>query len=471
MDKKKCASWAGLGFILTLLLAFNALVPGKERTVAQAHSISPVVPPRSIPPETRQQRDARLAWWREARFGMFIHWGPVSLKGTEIGWSRGAEVPVAEYDALYKQFNPTLFDADGWAAIAKQAGMKYLVITSKHHDGFALWDTKLTDYNIMNTPFHRDVLKELSAACRRHGIVFCTYHSILDWHHPDYPLGSPGGKTAKPSPNMDRYVAYLKGQLAEIVRNYGPIGIIWFDGQWEKSWNPDRGDDLYAYVRGLQPSIIINNRVGAARPRKDGKVTAETAGGDYDTPEQTIGAFQNDRPWESCITIGEQWSWKPGDKLKSIKECLQTLVLCAGGDGNLLLNVGPMPDGRIEPRQVERLKEIGRWMEANGRTIYGTRGGPFKPGAWGASTYKGNSIFVHVFDWPDSGLVLPLIGKKVVSWDVLTGGRCEVEQDAQGIRITVPKEFRQDIDTLIELKLDGPAAYIAPIAVTATTRG
>ncbi len=149
--------------------------------------------------------------------------------------------------------------------------MKYIVITSKHHDGFCIWDTKLTDYNIMNTPFHRDILKELSAACRKQGIVFSTYHSILDWHHPDYPLGSPGGKTEKPGANMDRYVAYLKGQLAEIIKNYGPVGIMWFDGQWEKPWNPDRGQDLYDYVRGLQPSIIINNRVGVG-PAGEGRL-------------------------------------------------------------------------------------------------------------------------------------------------------------------------------------------------------
>ena len=434
-----------------LLIPFLAGSPGASSTLAAV--------------ETPQERDARLAWWREARFGMFIHWGPVSLKGTEIGWSRGADVPVAEYDQLYKKFNPTRFDADAWAITAKRAGMKYLVITSKHHDGFSIWDTKLSDYNIMKTPFHRDVLKELSAACRKHGIVFCTYHSILDWYHPDYPLGSPGGKTAKTSPNMGRYVAFLKGQVAELIRNYGPLGIMWFDGEWEKPWNPGRGQDLYNFVRGLQPSIIVNNRVGSARAGMEGTTAPGAFGGDYDTPEQKVGNFQTDRPWESCITICEQWSWKPNDKLKSLKECLQTLVLCAGGDGNLLLNVGPMPDGRIEPRQVDRLNEIGRWLVANGRSIYGTRGGPFKPGAWGASTHKGNSIFIHVFQWPEGALVLPQIGRKVVSSKVLTGGQVEVEQNARGVRIAVPKEFRQDIDTLIELKLDGPASEIAPTAV------
>jgi alpha-L-fucosidase len=417
------------------------------------------------PAESREQREGRLAWWREARFGMFIHWGPVSLKGTEIGWSRGAEVPAAEYDQLYKKFNPTEFNADAWVRIAKQAGMKYIVITSKHHDGFCIWDTKLTDYSIMNTPFRRDVLRELAAACRKHGIVFCTYHSILDWHHPDYPLGSPGGKTEKPSPNMDRYNAFLKGQVAELIKNYGPLGIMWFDGEWEKPWNAERGLDLYNWVRGLQPSIIVNNRVGSARAGMEGTTAQGAFGGDYDTPEQKVGNFQTGRPWESCITICEQWSWKPNDKLKSLKECLQTLVLCAGGDGNLLLNVGPMPDGRIESRQVDRLKEIGQWLGANGRSIYGTRGGPFKPGVWGASTHKDNSIFVHVFQWPGGGLALPPIGRKIVSWKVMTGGPAEIKQDARGVRIVVPKEFHQYADTLIELKLDGPASEIAPVAI------
>jgi alpha-L-fucosidase len=452
------------GRIFSLGIFFFLFLAGMLISLSTAASSG--ASPGLTPGETPNEREARLAWWREARFGMFIHWGPVTLKGTEIGWSRGAEVPAAEYDQLYKKFNPTLFDAEAWVRVAKQAGMKYIVITSKHHDGFCIWDTKLTDYNIMNTPFHRDILKELAAACRKQDIVFSTYHSILDWHHPDYPTDSPDGKAEKPSANMDRYVAYLKGQLAEIIRNYGPLGIMWFDGQWEKPWNPDRGQDLYNYVRGLQPSIIINNRVGSAkRPGKDGSITAETAGGDYDTPEQEIGNFQNDRPWESCITICEQWSWKPNDKLKSFKECLQTLIRCAGGDGNLLLNVGPMPDGRIEPRQVDRLKEIGQWLDAYGQTIYETRGGPFKPGTWGASTYKGDSIYVHVFDWPERGLVLPPVGKKVVSWKPLMGGQADVKQDGHGISIKVAKEFRKDIDTLVELKLDGPASEITPVAV------
>ncbi len=415
----------------------------------------------SLPPVPTPPPPVDLEWWREARFGLFVHWGPVSLKGTEIGWSRGAEVPEAEYDALYRSFDPTRFDARAWARTAKAAGMKYLVITSKHHDGFCLWDSQYTDYDIRATPFGRDVLKQLSAACRREGIVFCTYYSILDWWHPDYPLGSPGGKSQKSSPNMDRYNAYLKNQVAELIRNYGPLGILWFDGEWESPWNPDRALDLYRYCRQLQPSIIVNNRVGKGREDMAGTTATGAFGGDYDTPEQQVGKFQIDRPWESCITLCQQWAWKPNDQLKSLKECLQTLVTCAGGDGNLLLNVGPMPDGRIEPRQVERLLEVGKWLKRYGKSVYATRGGPFKPGAWGVSTHQGRMIYVHVLAWPGGEtLALPAIERRVVKASLLTSGNVTCTQTAQGIELRVPAKSRQAIDTIVKLQLDGPASTI-----------
>ncbi len=409
--------------------------------------------------------EANLQWWREARFGLFIHWGPVSLKGTEIGWSRGAQVPTEEYDQLYKQFNPTRFDADEWAQIARDAGMKYLVITSKHHDGFCIWDTKLTDYNIMHTPFGRDILKELSAACKKHGLVFCTYHSICDWHHPDYPLGSPGGKTQKPNPNMDRYNLYLKNQVAELIQNYGPLGILWFDGEWERPWSQERGIDLYRYVRSLQPSIIINNRVGVGRAGMEGSTAAGAFGGDYDTPEQRIGKFQKDRPWETNMTICQQWAWKPNDPMKSLTECIQTLVRVVGGDGNFLLNVGPMPDGRIEPRQVDRLREMGQWLRQYGASIYGTRGGPYKTTAQVASTHTGNTIYVHILAWPGDAIVLPALRKRVTDSSLLTGGTVSVRQTKDALEIRVPTQERRPIDTIVRLELDGPAAEIEPMAI------
>jgi len=379
-----------------------------------------------------------IAKWQQMRFGMFIHWGPVSLKGTEIGWSRGAQIPIEEYDNLYKQFNPVKFNADEWVKTAKDAGMKYIVLTTKHHDGFCLFDTKQTDYNIMNSPFKRDVVKELAAACKKQGIAFGTYYSVCDWHHPDFPRGSPGGKSRKPNPNLDRYEQYLRKQVEELIRNYGPLLTLWFDVPQE--FNAERGMGLVKWVRSLQPDIVINNRSGCA--------------GDYDTPEQRIGKMQTGRPWETCMTICRQWAWKPNDNMKSLKECLQTLIRTAGGDGNLLLNVGPMPDGQIEARQVQRLKEMGQWLQKYGESVYGTRGGPFPRADWGGATYKGDTIYLHVLDPNLETLKLPPIAKKIVGSSVLTGGTATVKQTAESIEISVPKADRQEIDTIVVLKLN-----------------
>jgi alpha-L-fucosidase len=397
--------------------------------------------------ETPEKRDARLQWWRDARFGMFIHWGPVSIRGTEIGWSRGAQVPVAEYDSLYKQFDPKRFDADEWVRIAKAAGMKYVVFTSKHHDGFCMFDTKQTDFNVMNSPFHRDVCKELAEACRRQGLRFCTYHSVCDWHHPDFPLTSPGGSVRREASDLDRYNAYLKAQVKELITQYGPLGIMWFDVP--QMFDGGRGKDLLAYTRSLQPDIIVNNRSGG--------------GGDYGTPEQHIGGFNMKEPWETCMTICNQWAWKPDDPMKSLDECLRALVFSAGGDGNLLFNVGPMPTGEIEPRQVARLRGMGRWLDANGESIYGTRGGPYRPTKALASTCKGNVVYLHIFNTPGDSLTLPPLPKTVLSASILGGGTTEFRQTPEALTISLPAQARPPIDTIVKLTLDGPAIDIAPI--------
>jgi alpha-L-fucosidase len=408
--------------------------------------------------------DHRLDWWRRARFGMFIHWGPVSLKGTEIGWSRGARVPVAEYDNLYRSFNPTRFDAGDWVATARAAGMKYLVITAKHHDGFCLWDSALTDYDIMATPFARDVLAELAAECARQGIRFCVYYSICDWHHPDYPTDSPGGRGVKPSPDLDRYARYLKGQLKELAEGYGPLGLVWFDGEWEKPWTVQRGDDLYRFTRSLQPDIIVNNRVNKARDGTAGTTRQDVANpGDYDTPEQRIGAFNRDRTWETCMTICRQWAWKPDDQMKSLEACIHALVRTAGGDGNLLFNVGPMPDGRIEPRQARRLEEMGAWLDTYGQSIYGTRGGPLLPGPFGVSTCRGRRVYLHILDWPDDEVLLPPLPGKIKRASVLTGGDVAIAFRPDGTVLSLPADQRDAIDTIIALDLDRSAEAIPPI--------
>lgn len=446
----------------------KACLPARSAVVLSQLSLLvllSVVVPHSAGQVNASDED-RLAWWRDARFGMFIHWGPVSLKGAEISWSRGREVPASEYDDLYKRFNPTEFDADEWVRTARDAGMKYIVITAKHHDGFCLWDSRFTDYDIMATPFKRDILAELSAACRKHGVKFCVYYSICDWHHPDYPTDSPGGKGVKPDSDMPRYFEYLKNQLREIIENYGPVGVLWFDGEWERPWEPKYGVELERFLRKLQPNLIINNRIGKGRDGMAGttKQTAENPG-DYDTPEQRIGAFNRDRPWETCMTICRGWSWKPNDRMKSLEECLHALARTAGGDGNFLFNVGPMPDGRIEPRQVERLHAMGAWLEKNGESVYGTRGGPFMPGPLGASTCRGNRVFVHVLDWPREMDVvkLPPISRRVVRATWLHGGEVKLSQTVEGIELGIPVAHRQGSDTIVVLELDGSAWDVSPV--------
>ena len=239
-------------------------------------------------------KEERLEWWMEARFGMFIHWGPVSIKGTEIGWSRGREISITEYDSLYKQFNPVNFNALEWVKLARKAGMKYIIFTSKHHDGFCMWDTKYTDFNIMNSPFGRDVMKELAEACKKEKIALGFYHSTCDWHNPDFPLTSPGGSVKRKTYNLDRYTEYLKNQSSEIITKYGPLLVMWYDVP--QQFDSIRGQSVIDRIREIQPDILVNNRSGAK--------------GDFDTPEQRIGSFQNTRPWETCMTIGRQWAWK-----------------------------------------------------------------------------------------------------------------------------------------------------------------
>lgn len=399
----------------------------------------------------------RLRWWTEARFGMFIHWGPVSLTGQEIGWARGDQVPIAEYDQLYTRFNPTNFNADAWAKTAKDAGMKYVVLTTKHHDGFCLFNTKQTDYNVMHSPFGRDVTKELAEACRRAGLRFCTYHSVCDWHHPDFPLTSPGGRVKRQSSNLDRYEQYLRAEVTELITQYGPLGLIWFDVP--QQFDQARGQGLIDFARSLQPDVIINDRSGAP--------------GDYDTPEQRVGKYQDNRPWETCMTICRQWAWKPNDEMKSLRQCLQTLIACAAGDGNLLFNVGPMPDGRIEARQVERLREMGAWLARNGESIYGTRGGPWKPGGGLASTRKGSTIYLHVFHSGSLAVELPALPRRVKSAAVLGGGTVQTSERDGKLIVDLGQAFLDPIDTIVKLELEGsaldlPALPVAASSVTAT---
>jgi alpha-L-fucosidase len=396
--------------------------------------------------------EKKLEEWKDARFGMFIHWGPVSLKGTEIGWSRGREIPVEEYDNLYKQFDAKNFNADDWVSVAKAAGMKYIVLTTKHHDGFCLWNTRQSDYNIMNTPLKRDVVKELAEACRKQGMAFGTYYSTCDWHHPDFPLTSPGGTIEREKSDLDAYTTYLKKQVGELLLNYGPLYVLWFDVP--QKFDAVRGQGVIDFAHQIQPDIIINNRTGAK--------------GDFDTPEQRVGGFQNTRPWETCMTIADQWAWKPDDKVKSLEQCLQTLVRSAGGDGNLLFNVGPKPDGTIEPLQIERLKEMGQWLQKYGYSIYGTRGGPFKPADWGVSTRKENYIYLHILKWIGTNpkITIPDLGLEIKSCRLAHGGKVKLTKLDKGYTIELSGEEIQPINTIVELELSGNVMNIEPLEIS-----
>ena len=415
--------------------------------------------------------------WKDMRFGMFLCWGPVSLTGKEIGWSRGAPpwgirkgvrggkgpTPAAVYDKLYTRWKPGKFDAEAWVKIAKDAGQKYLIFLVKHHDGFCLYDTKLTDFKSTGpaSAWKVDVMKAVAAACHKHDLKLIIYYSQPDWHHPDY-LGK----------NHERYIKYLHGQVRELLTNYGKIDGLWFDNlrghhpSVVKLWDAEK---LFAMARKLQPHLIINNRCGLR--------------GDFDTPEQHVGRVNTKRPWESCITLGTLWAWKPNDKLKPYTSAIRMLILCAVGDGNLALNTNPMPDGRIEPRQVESFRQIGKWMKKYGESIYGTRGGPFispdrnawtwrstrdgfkLPSGrwWGGSTHKGKTVYLHILRWPGDSITLPPIDRKIISSSVLTGGKATVKQTASGITVTVGAKDRDDLDTIVKLEFDRSVAGMEPV--------
>lgn len=465
--KKMSPTWFSFRTFLTphialtvlLLVSFTGTIRANEKSEEKRPNIL-----RASPELIRQ--------WQDLRFGLFIHWGPVSLTGKEIGWSRASEdtdttTDWKEYDQLHKKFNPTRFDANEWAATAKKAGMKYIILTSKHHDGFCLWDSAYTDYDIMSTPFRRDVMEELTDACKRQGLKFGPYYSICDWYQPDYGYShraEPGYTLDRP-PDITKHVEYLKNQLREMNQKFGPFLVFWFDGEWEEPWKHEMGVDLNNFCKRLQPDALVNNRVDKGRRGMQGMFKAGEFAGDFGTPEQEVGVFNRETPWETCMTICRQWAWKPDDELKSLEECIRTLVYTVGGDGNLLLNIGPMPDGRIEPRQVTRLEEIGEWMEKYGETIYGTRGGPFMPGEWGASTCKGNRIFLFILKNSDRPVVLPPIPQRIVSHRSLSNGKSAVEQTEKAITILVERFENEDLFPVVVLETKGRAFDIPPLSV------
>jgi len=433
--------------------------------------------------------EADMDWWRDARFGMFIHWGLYAVPAGKWGdstthgeWIRTtAQIPVGEYDKFVEEFNPTAFDAKAWVKLAKQAGMKYIVITTKHHDGFALFDSALTDFDVMSTPWKKDVMREMAKACRDEGIHLCWYHSIMDWHHPDY-LPRREWETDRPTKGADfeKYVAYMKGQLGELLTNYGPIGVLWFDGQWEGTWTHERGLDLEKYVRSLQPGIIINNRVD----KGGGEFGMTRAGyaGDFGTPEQEIppsGLAGVD--WETCMTMNGHWGYNAADKdFKSTKDLVQKLVDIASKGGNFLLNVGPTASGEFPPESVQRLEEIGEWMKVNPQSIRGTLASPFPaPLPWGRCTMQTNGgttrLFLHVFDWPADGrLVVPgIYNQPIGAFPLLPTNSplpaLKASREDDSIVIDVRAASARDYDTVIVLDVKGRADVNTPPGISGGT--
>lgn len=405
--------------------------------------------------------------FRVARYGLFIHYGLSSFRGADLSWSRESHafpdpgkgtIPDEEYEGFAAEFRMERFDPAAWAQMARRAGMKYVVAVAKHHDGFHMWDTAHSEFKITNSPFARDYISELSSAFREEGLAFGVYYSQRDWHHPDYSPLDPStveplpkapfwktvrGATWRSGPRHERYVEYKHATVRELMTGYGKIDILWWDALWwggmyrASMW---RSAEIEDEARRLQPEILINNRASLR--------------GDFDTPEQRLGMFQDDRPWESCISLGPHWAWSPGE-VKSKTELIRLLVGTAAGDGNLLISVGARPDGTFDPDHVARLLEVGEWLERFGRTIYGTRGGPWQPGEWGGSTRSGNSVFVHVLRWPGASVRLPDLGQDIADSRLLSGeGNVQVSRDDGELRITVPERYRDPIDTIIELRLE-----------------
>ena len=411
--------------------------------------------------------------FQDMRFGMFIHWGPVSLRGEEISWSRGREIPIEEYDQLYKEFNPEDFDAKQWVGAAKAAGMKYLVITSRHHDGFSLWDSPYTDYDMAATPYGKGVLKELAEECQKQGIKFGTYYSICDWYRPDYPVIYPSpdytfneekSMDDATREQMDQYITFMKNQLRELVEEYKTF-MIWFDGEWEWAWTHEMGMDMYAYLRGMKDDLLINNRVDKGRAGMEDKSRDPRYAGDFATPEQNIGAFDRLYAWETCMTIGKQWAWKPDEPLKSIEECIHTLLQTIGGDGNLLFNVGPMPNGSMEARQVDLLKEMGKWISLNQEAVYGTRGGPYLPTKRMVSTHKEDRIFLHLLKYPGKKLTLPLAKEIRIKGAhfLVDGTSIKLKREGDSCTLTLPGALPDKTATVVVLELYNNAGDIEPI--------
>ncbi|MFL6415516.1 MAG: alpha-L-fucosidase [Bryobacteraceae bacterium] len=419
--------------------------------------------PRGLRADAYRPTEANLAarqWFQDARFGLFIHWGVYSVLGKGEWVMNNDKMSIAEYSKVPPQFNPVQYDPAAWVALAKSAGMRYITITSKHHDGFAMWATKQNHYNIVDsTPYRTDVLKPLADECHRHGVKLFFYHSHLDWHHPDYyPLGRTGHTAGRPpGGDFNRYLDYMDAQLTELLTNYGEIAGIWFDGMWDKrdaDWRLRRTYDL---IHKLQPAALVGNNHHL--PPFEGE---DFQMFEKDLPGQNTTGFSGDSqignlPLETCDTISGAWGYNAEDtKYKSPKQLVGYLARAAGNNANFLLNIGPKPDGTIQPEFLSRLRDIGGWTSKYGESIYGTRGGPIAPRPWGVTTAKPGKIYIHILDWPDEALLLPKPPNPPSRATLLATGQPVTMKEVEGnLLLKVPLDRRDPWDTVVVLEGSG----------------
>src|SRR5437016_392207 len=394
------------------LLAASALPPLTVQTQV------PQTPQSAASAAQDADRARRTQWWHEARFGMFIHWGLYSVLGRHEWVMENEGIPVSEYAPLVKQFKPQPQAARAWAKLAKQAGQKYMVMTSKHHEGFCNFDTKLTNYCAPKQGPGRDLVAEYVEAARAEGLRVGFYYSLMDWHHPD------GARCATDEAARQRFVEYTHGLVRELVTNYGKIDILWYDVDWPldaKGWESEKMNEM---VFKLQPDIIVHNRNGLP--------------GDFSTPEQEIRATKTGRAWESCMTMNDSWGYqRADDNWKSAKTLVRNVVECAQGGGNYLLNIGPKGDGSIPAESVQRLTEVGKWMDKHGPTIYETERSRVDSSVMAGFTRKGNTLYVHVYNWPGGTVAVGGLRTKVRSAKLFTTGRkVDVKQEEFRVQFT-----------------------------------
>ena len=398
--------------------------------------------------------------FQDNKFGIFLHWGLYAMLATGEWTMTNNNLNYKEYAKLAGGFYPSKFDADKWVAAIKASGAKYICFTTRHHEGFSMFDTKYSDYTIVKaTPVKRDVVKELADACAKHGIKLHFYYSHIDWYREDAPQGRTGRRTGRPNPKGDwkSYYQFMNNQLTELLTNYGPIGAIWFDGWWDQDINPDFDWELpeqYALIHRLQPACLVgNNHHQTPFAGEDIQIFERDLPGE--NTAGLSGQSVSHLPLETCETMNGMWGYKITDQnYKSTKTLIHYLVKAAGKDANLLMNIGPQPDGELPEVAVQRLKEVGEWMSKYGETIYGTRGGLVAPHDWGVTTQKGNKLYVHILNLQDKALFLPIVDKKVKK-AVVFADKTPVRftKNKEGIVLELAK-VPTDVDYVVELTID-----------------